>query len=381
MNSWNRAELLDLEFASESTGAIALSPEQMSQAAQRSAAVPAADQWQAYLDAIAALAFEQWIQQRSLNLSLQPRAASEECTIGVGPFRVYLAATGTLSDRIIPVPASMIDRQGHPAHFYVAVEIIEDLEQAEIQGFLNYTQLAEHLNRSDLDATEAGIYELPFNWFEPQPESLLLYLSCLEVSAIPLPEAPSSVAISSQEETARTPTLLNVRLWLEDQLDEYAQRLGWVLLPAIGLEPIALRSLAESPAAEMTQLLAQLRSQGLEIPPQARGAYREDMLSDSSIRLYVFTWLLCDPEEDNDEWSLLAIVGPLPDHSLPLGLILQIADRDQPLVERSLNPDGEESYLYGCVVGKGDESFQVSCILAQGERLEYPAFAFGETGP
>jgi len=170
-----------------------------------------------------------------------------------------------------------------------------------------------------------------------------------------------------------------VGLWLQNELDEFAQNLSWQLLPAPIFETIPLRSLRSedggSPSEEFEGIIAELKRTGMEIPSNAGGACQDFNLAEHPLRLYAVTWSI--PTQENiSEWSLLLILGAQPGNDLPQGLKLQVGDRANVLVEREVEPDALETYLYTRVVGTEDEQFIVTIALMNGEALTLPPFAF-----
>jgi hypothetical protein len=53
-----------------------------------------------------------------------------------------------------------------------------------------------------------------------------------------------------------------------------------------------------------------------------------------------------------------------------------VGERANVLVEREVEPDALETYLYTRVVGTEDEQFIVTIALMNGEALTLPPFAF-----
>ncbi|AFY78245.1 Protein of unknown function (DUF1822) [Pleurocapsa sp. PCC 7327] len=399
-------------------------------------------QWQIYLNALALFGFEQWLSERAAELRvnsenctvLQPQyanAIAADCNLEVGEFKLCLLATGTLIDEAIAFPRAAIDLPEYAAHFYVLVEVREEQEQATIKSFIRHDQLVDRLQSANLQAEPDWTYELPYAWFDRDPDRLLLYLRCLEPTAIPLPAIPTNrlaslsgiqaeleplipqlqspnrplwkvltweqgaALLSSPElldwlyclQTEAQPIgqlsqilqnltqqVVNVWLWLQDELDEFAQNLSWMVLPPPDLATVPLRSLrdtvVESPAEEFGAIIAQLRSRGMEIPTQARGAYRDLTLAENLLRLYAVTWSI----PIQSEWTLLLILGTRSGNELPQGLKLRVSELTNVLVEVEPNPG--DTYLYTRVVGALNEQFLVTLVLMDGETLTLPSFAF-----
>ncbi len=199
--------LLDFDYLAEDT--IALESEQLQQAAELSShIVKSAGQWQTYLNALALYGFEQWLRERDTELGIdrqncslmQPAIANAiDGAVGnlqVGDFKLCLLATGSSIEDVVVLPRALIDLPEYAAHFYVAIAVQEELEQAKIKGFIAYDSLIAQLQSAKKAPEPDWTYQLPIAWFEPEAERLLLYLRCLETNAIRLPAIPSNRAIA-----------------------------------------------------------------------------------------------------------------------------------------------------------------------------------------
>lgn len=440
-----------LDFDDLSTSAIILSDEDIDRAAELSGRINyPLKEWQVYLHCLALSTFEKWLDERAeyLNLNL------EQCTIlkpafanfihavanvQVGDFRVCLIATGSLSDEIITLPRAIVDLPEFIPHFYVVVEVWEEEKTANISAFLSYSELLEVLdtNLDNKNIQSDWHYQLPISSFNPNPDKLLLYLRCLEASAIPLPGIPPTRAailstlqnqlvellpqlqsselelsdiltweqaaavftnpdllkwiyhLQNQELTSQntfsidrglrdlikliTEPAVNAGRWLWDELDEFAQGLAWVLLPSFA-SATALRPM-RSPEEEFEVITTQLRQKGLEIPIQSRGAYQDILLAGIPLRMYAVTWHLLG-ESEQREWSLLLILGAPALASLPANIKLRVSDQTGILDELGLNAESEDVYIFTRVVGNWDEKFLVSVSLMGGVEVTLPPFAF-----
>ncbi len=205
--------LLDYDYLAEDT--IALEPERIQQAAELSShIVKSAGQWQIYLNALALYGFEQWLRERADELPIdlencsvmQPAVASAiaegVCNLQVGDFKLCLLATGSSIEDVVVLPRAVIDLPEYAAHFYVAIAVQEELEQARITGFIAYDRLMAQLQSANLAPEPDWTYELPRAWFEPDANRLLLYLRCLETRAISLPAIPNArmIAVETMQE-------------------------------------------------------------------------------------------------------------------------------------------------------------------------------------
>ena len=187
------------------------------------------------------------------------------CNLKVGKFKVCLVAIGTATDEVVALPRAVIDLPEFTAHFYVVVEIIEELEQATIHSFLRYDQLLKRQRSVNLIPEPDWTYNLPLAWFETNVDDLLLYLRCLEPHAIPLPKT-SSLPVSNSRREA-----VEVLLSQTDSLDgELWQVLTWEQGAIMLTTPDLLYSLYNNqkysyPASDRLQRQRELMMSELEI--------------------------------------------------------------------------------------------------------------------
>lgn len=422
---------------------IELEADQIDRAWQLSRLLPTeAKQWWTYLNSLALFSFEQWLADRAPDLAfdaqqgsiLQPKYANVIDAVGhlrVGEFRVCLLVAGSLWDQHLTLLRAVVELPEWLAHFYVVVEVQEELSQAMIRGFLRHDQLVQQLQAQDLPTESDWTYALPQTWLDPDPNRLLLYLRLLTPAALPLPQRPSQAAatqpvdlvallpslqspdtplwqILSWEQGAtllanpelldwlyrlqtapaeRAPALVeqlgdllqlfsqqavNVGRWLRDELDELAQALPWVLLPP--LNPALRTRSFRAPTVEAESILRELeRTTDMTIPAQARGAYQDIPFAQVALRLYAITWPLS--EAAVPEWTLLLILGSQSGAGLPDGTKLRVSDRTGLLIERTASRDLGPGYLFVRVVGERREKFLATLTLPDGTALTLPPFS------
>ncbi len=358
----------------------------------------------------------------------------------VGEFKVCLLTKGVAIDEFLTVSRAVIDLPEYAAHFYVLVNVIEEQEEVSVDSFIRYDEIIELKRAANLIPDADWTYELPLAWFNPEPNDLLLYLRCLEPNAIALPTTATAATNIQSElesllpqlqstETAlheiltweqiipilSNPNLLawlyelqttqpstrdaltslrdrasatisevnqrviNVKSWLSDELDELAQNLAWMLLPAPAFAPSAFRDLQvinrESPVEEFEAIVTQLRNSGEDIPVDARGACQDFELITHGLRLFAITWAI-EETEGVPEWNLMLILGAQPNNYLPQGLRLELREGDTVLDEKVVPEDTDDSYIYTRVIGELNEQFTVRIILTNGESITFPNFAF-----
>jgi hypothetical protein len=350
-----------------STDTISLTATDRDRAAEFAQRSPTeAQQWQRYVEAMARLGIEQWLHQRAPELEIHPAWRSGSLVssepigqLQVGKFRLCLIATDDLNAVEIPISQTVLESAFNP-QVYVFVEVLEEIGQVQIRSAIQQSTLISHLRSQP---PEAGTYWLNPEWFEANPNRLLLWLRCLDAAAIP------TVAYPAQPQPKLQPSAMNIGLWLNDRLDQMAQDLAWVLLPPPTPE-FAFRPL-RSPVEEFNHVLTELTQQGrISAPPQARGGYRDFQWEGTSLRLYAFTWKVSDTD-----WSLLLVLGTQPGTVLPIGTRLQVQDEHQILAEPVLC-DRTQDYLFTQVIGTGEERFWVSIHLNSGTALTLPPFTF-----
>ena len=237
-----------------------------------------------------------------------------------------------------------------------------------------------------LQSTETALWQV-LNWQQgtavlTNPE-LVEWVYRLQIKAI------SNEASETQNELRNylsdllnllTQRTVNVARWLQDQIDELAQGLSWVLMPPSFVPAtVSMRSTpsleAVLPAAEFEEIIRQLAHTGMEIPTAARGAYQDIGLADIQARLYALTWPFLSPE-NTPEWTLLLVLGPAPGSALPHGIRLRVSDQSGVLVQRTLNRNSMDNYLYVLIAGRWDEKFLATITLPNGTTLTLPPFAF-----
>lgn len=445
--SLNRTAQIWLDFEPLATESVNLSPEVVDEAVALSLNIPNEErQWQTYLNALALFGFEEWLEGRSADVTinreqcsvLQPSLANAieaVCNLNVNGFNLCLIATGSLSDEEVMLPRAVVDLPEFVPHFYVLVEVEEEYSTVTVQSFLSHEQLRNQLTRVNLEAEEDWTYQLPLTWFEGDPDRLLLNLSGLEPTAVPLPQRdriPSLSSIRSELETQlsqlhsserqlssiltweqgavvlTSPELLNWVYQVQRQerstpnspgiLTQSRQHLADILQlltqPAVNvgrwlwneldefaqelswvlLPTFVANAPVRSPVEEFEAIVTELEQTGVEIPLEACGAYRDLRLGGMPLRLYAVTWsLLSSPIP---EWTLLLILGATPGTSLPLGLQLRVSDQTGVLVEQVLDAGQRDSYFFTSVVGTWDEKFIVSVSLPSGIQQTFPPFSF-----
>ena len=436
-------DLIDL-FDSVNQTRTELLPDHFQKAARLSQSIPLLQQrWQVYLSALAVLGFSEWLKERAEDLEIdiessliwQPAYANLSNAAGniqVGKFKICLLTASNLMDEH-SVPFPVFDIPDLTAHFYVLIQVNEEQQQIAISGFINYQQFCNYQASQNLQINPDWTYSIPNNLFNPDANTLLLNLRCLDANAIELPVAtsvdendvtllqqkltrlksqlqtrypwelltipeaktlfnnsnlinfvyksatPSSLRIRQSPQVGKPAQragsplqpLINVGEWLNNQMDAVAQELGWMLMPLPAFSQ--LRSLRIRSLQEaLEQIRSGLEQQGINIPDTARGAFRDLECEAGSLRLYAITWVLSEISE-NSEWALLIALGSQPEAEMPASLQLEVCDETQQLFLQSLQ-DTSQGILYTQVIGSWGEKFWVTVTIDDEFVFEIPPF-------
>lgn len=194
-----------------------LEPHHFAQARELSRRYPnEAFQWQDYANALAFVGFNQWLDGKMRDLVNHTDSSPETlpvanftagvCHFKVGEFKLCLIAGECVSNKTVYIPQTAIFKPELTAHFYIALEISQEEEQAILRGVLQYDQLTQYLRQDDRMPmpTLEGFYPIPLALFDSDTNHLLSYFRYLDTSAILLP-IPS-------EDKAETASMLKTRL-------------------------------------------------------------------------------------------------------------------------------------------------------------------------
>jgi hypothetical protein len=448
---WETDDLF-LDFDASPLGAIALEPDAINRAVELSNRVTERErQWQTYLNALALFGFESWLEERDSNLTVNLEGCSIQngryanfvdgvFNLTVGEFKVCLVTNGIGIDDVVYIPKIVLDLPKYAAHFYIVVNVIEERSEVVIDRFIRYDELLQHQRSGDLIADADWTYEVPFSWFNDEPNDLLLSLRCLAPSAIALPNPTVETDWNSIQErlAAKIPQLqssqplhsvlswsegaaifshsnlidwlyevrtgtraiapltalrsqisttietvsqrvINVRSWLSNELDELSQSLAWTLLPAPAFATVGFRDLKVIDRTNPTEEFMTILTQLRNIGEEIPPEAR-GAYQDFSIRdrgLRLFMVTWEIFETENvPEWSLLVVLGAQPNHYLPQGLKLIISEGETVVDEKEVEQDTDDSYLYTRVIGELDEQFLVSISLADGTSISFSRFGF-----
>jgi hypothetical protein len=305
-SQFKHLEAMNPEYGAVLVEKIILTAEQIHQAINISEQVIGeSQQWNTYMNALAFFGFENWLSQNYPELVInsedcslfQPAVANiirSVCNLKVNNFKLCILNNSSWS-KVINLPRSAFDLPQFVSHFYVVITVFEEDHSVQVWGFVRYDKLKKQLYQFQLKSDSDWNYSLPQEGFERDMSQLLLELSCLETTAISLPNTITdnlcSLSCFQTELMQKLPQLqspevelqqiftgeqaaillthpellnclyqfqkqehnetqiqqfkqilqrltqpsINFALWLRDELDEVAKSLSWVLLPPTAL--------------------------------------------------------------------------------------------------------------------------------------------------
>ncbi|MEM9213206.1 MAG: DUF1822 family protein [Cyanobacteria bacterium P01_F01_bin.150] len=205
--------------------------------------------WSLYQQAFALFGFATWLHQRAPEIdgpieSLLSAISVSELSSGlwvggtvivsVGDFQVCLLPGPSLSDDQVAVPSEVLESFQNGCHFYVWVVVNLELEQVAVRSFQHYGTLRQAC--ASINPGPDGTYWIDEEYFEPNPDQLLLQLTCLAPEAIPLPvvngiEAPETASLvpaSSAPSSIDQATVIPLETSAEPQTAWGSQLSSWV---------------------------------------------------------------------------------------------------------------------------------------------------------
>lgn len=216
-----------------------LEPQHFEQATPLSHPFPTeAQQWQAYLTALALLSFSQWLNDR---LPEQPIAfeadswfQTQSALLTVGKFRLGLIATEHVLNEVIAIPEAAID--DITPDFFIALEVCEEQEQVLFRGALRADHLRQYLNQNSIhschwDGATANFYPLPLSLFDAEPNHFITYCRFMQPQAI----APTLQVAAQSVITVAAQPRIKLSEWLQEQFVEGWQAIENMIHPEASL--------------------------------------------------------------------------------------------------------------------------------------------------
>ncbi|MEB3216755.1 MAG: DUF1822 family protein [Nostocales cyanobacterium 94392] len=197
----------------------------------------ATDAWQVYLNTLALLALEVWLQERLPN-QVVLRDINFIATAGnlkIGEYKFCAIATEHLLSETIAIPQQLIANPESSAHFYVVLEVLEEQEEVVIRGFLPHKQLVEVKSNLELPISE-GCYQVPLTLFDIEPNHLLLYQHYVKAAEFAVSVASNKVTqVSENVSKILHSTATKLSEWLQGVIDEGWQTIDSLCNPQLGL--------------------------------------------------------------------------------------------------------------------------------------------------
>ena len=182
------------------------------------------NKWKAYLDKLAFLGFEEWLKQELPDIKVK----QTEGNLEVGEFKIQLITVDNLIDNFVTIPQNNIILPKRAAHFYVLVEVLEEIEQLRLHGLIRHDELSQLQRHTNDD----GDCQIQLSEFDNQINNLLMYTRFLEVDAIPLPNFSTQTKESLQNLTDTvTQPLVNLGKWWSGAFEESWQSFEEILTP------------------------------------------------------------------------------------------------------------------------------------------------------
>ncbi|MGR3274036.1 DUF1822 family protein [Acaryochloris marina NIES-2412] len=164
-------------------------------------------QWQQYLSALGMLALTAWLEE----MGLQPLRQEESHILQLGEFRLRLLVVEHCLSEAVNFPKATIEDPSQASHFYLLLEVVEDVDEVWFRGFVRHDQLCQ------IVAADTPTVTVPLDFLETEPSRLLHYCRYLDPQAIPLPQAAAA-----SEPTALEVARTQLSQWFDNLVTE-----GW----------------------------------------------------------------------------------------------------------------------------------------------------------
>jgi hypothetical protein len=152
-----------------------------------------AAQWQFYLNKLALLGFQQWLEKRALSHQIDRTQCINQnnaiYNFKIDEFKINLIIKEHILDEIVEISNEAIIKPEFAAHFYVLLEVSEEQQQVIMRGFLRHDTLMNYCSQSR-NCLQNDYYQIPLSIFDFEINHLLFYCDFLEPITIPLPMVP-----------------------------------------------------------------------------------------------------------------------------------------------------------------------------------------------
>ncbi|NJL79703.1 MAG: DUF1822 family protein [Richelia sp. RM2_1_2] len=197
----------------------------------------ATDAWQVYLNTLALIALEVWLQERLPN-QVVLRDINFIATAGnltVDEYKFCAIATEHLLSETVMIPQQLITNPELSAHFYVVLEVLEEQEEVLVRGFLSHNKLVEVKSNLELSISD-GCYQVPLSLFDIEPNHLLLYQHYVQAAEFAVPIVKNEVTqVSENISKILHSTTTKLSQWLQGVVDEGWQTIDSIYNPELNL--------------------------------------------------------------------------------------------------------------------------------------------------
>ena len=300
------------------------------------------NQWKTYLNKLAFLGFEEWLQQELPDIKVTQTGVNLE----VVDIKVQLIAVDNLIDNFVTIPQDNITLPKRAAHFYVLVEVLEEIEQLRIHGLIRH----DELSRLQRHTNDDGDCQIQLSEFDNQINNLLMYTRFLEVDAIPLPNISEKVIANIDKATdTLTQSLVNLGKWWSGAFEEGWQSLEEILTP-------------QTPAWGYVKSIVR---RGSVNKRSSEFAVRRGKLFDFGLLLngQRFALTLSMRTEENQEIGVLAEIRSQNQYCLPQGLKLKV----------TLNHNTDKAESEEKIAGEFDQIIPLEFSEAAGKQFKVEA--------
>lgn len=290
------------------------------------------NQWKAYLNQLAFLGFEEWLKEQLPDMKVKQAGDN----LQVGEFKVQLITVDNLVDDFVTIYQENIESPQLAAHFYVLVEVLEEVEQLRIHGLIRHDELCK-LQRN------INYYQIQLSSFDNQINNLLIYTRFLEPEAIPLPNQLGKSTDSF------TQSVVNLGNWWSGEFEKCWATLEEIFTP-------------QTPAWGYAKSITR---RGSVNKKSSDFAVRRGKLFDFGLLLngQRFALTLSMRTEENQEIGVLAQIRPQNEYCLPQGLKLKV----------TLNHNTDKAESEEAIARECDQIIQLAFSEAVGKQFKVEA--------
>jgi hypothetical protein len=349
---------------------IELSSEQIALATKLSASAKSEDRWQSYLDQLAMIGVKEWLHDRAPELKIKQDYQKPIGQLTVGDFNISVITLDSIKENFATISKAAITQPTLQPHLYVLVEVLVEPRLARICGCISQLKLVQQqeIELSIIEDENDATYLVPLDWFELDPAQVLLYLRCIQPSALipqvslsKLPSIPQFVVSGISQIT--------------EKVEQVVQELSWILLPPLSLSSAVRSQLSKVQMFEVAAVEKEIQCQEISVPSNAIRMYQDFQWKEIEFRLYAIKWELATNQSEQ-EWSLLLILGTLPKIDLPPKIIMRITNETQDFNEVIVSEKSEDSYFYTQIIGVQQEKFQVTIQLPDETCQQFEPISF-----